>query len=186
MEHGSNAQNDLIELWRRIVFNIMISNVDDHLRNHGFLYDHLSSGWQLSPIYDLEPAPEHIKARFLRTNIDFHNNAASLDLAYEVAEEFGLKNHQAKTIVKEVADAVKQWAKEAERFGANNQEIEFMSSAFEHDNLKLGENKTRSIVSGWVNNFAAPPYSSDIKVLEAIAAGQGDVGIVNTYYYARQ
>lgn len=49
----------------------------------------------------------------------------------------------------------------------------------------LGENKTRSIVSGWVNNLAAPPYSSDTKALEAIAAGQGDVGIVNTYYYAR-
>jgi len=154
MEHGSNAQNDLIELWRRIVFNIMISNVDDHLRNHGFLYDHLSSGWQLSPIYDLEPAPEHIKARFLRTNIDFHNNAASLDLAYEVAEEFGLKNHQAKTIVKEVADAVKQWAKEAERFGANNQEIEF--------NMTLG---TAGSTNLFLKKAAAGP-GTDIKTGE--------------------
>lgn len=49
----------------------------------------------------------------------------------------------------------------------------------------LGEDRTRSIVSGWVNNLAAPPYSSDTKVMEAIAAGQGDVGIVNTYYYGR-
>ncbi|MCG8636236.1 MAG: extracellular solute-binding protein [Desulfobacterales bacterium] len=49
----------------------------------------------------------------------------------------------------------------------------------------LGEEKTREVVEGWVNNLAAPPYSSDTKVLEAIAAGQGDVGVVNTYYYAR-
>ncbi|MFO7750775.1 MAG: HipA domain-containing protein [Desulfobacteraceae bacterium] len=136
MEHGANPQKDLMELWRRIVFNIMISNVDDPLRNHGSLYDHRTSGWHLSPLYDLEPAPEHIKSRFLRTNIDFYNNAASLDLAYEVAEEFGLKSHQAKTIAKEVADSVNQWAREADRFGTKKQEIEFMSSAFEHDNLK--------------------------------------------------
>jgi len=49
----------------------------------------------------------------------------------------------------------------------------------------LGEDRTRSIVSGWVSNLAAPPYSSDTKVMEAIAAGQGDAGIVNTYYYGR-
>jgi len=136
MEHGANPQKDLIELWRRIVFNIMISNVDDHLRNHGFLYNHHISGWQLSPLYDLEPAPEHIKSRFLRTNIDFYNNAASLDLAYEVAEEFGLKSRQAKKIAKEVANSVNQWDKEADQFGVKKQEKEFMSSAFEHDNLK--------------------------------------------------
>ncbi len=49
----------------------------------------------------------------------------------------------------------------------------------------LGEDKAKQVVKGWVNNLAAPPYSSDTKVLEAIAAGQGDVGIVNTYYYGR-
>ena len=66
-QYGACAGEDLKELWRRIVFNIMISNVDDHLRNHGFLYTG-QAGWQLSPIYDLEPTPAHIKDRYLSTS----------------------------------------------------------------------------------------------------------------------
>ena len=69
-EHGAGASEDLADLWRRMVFNIMISNVDDHLRNHGFLYEGVS-GWRLSPVYDLEPTPEHVKARVLRWLVSF-------------------------------------------------------------------------------------------------------------------
>ncbi len=134
IEYGANAQKDLKDLWRRIVFNIMVSNLDDHLRNHGFLYNS-PSGWRLSPVYDLEPVPEHIKSRFLSTNIDLHDSTATLDLAYEVAEEFGLTLSEANDIVKEVANAVKNWNKTATRFGASKQEIDFMSSAFEHNEL---------------------------------------------------
>ena len=134
-EYGASTAEDLIDLWRRIVFNIMISNVDDHLRNHGFLYEG-NAGWRLSPIYDLEPTPDHVKARILRTNIDLNNGTASLDLAYEVIEHFGLNIVEARKIAKEVANAVKNWDKEAFRFGASKQEIDFMSSAFDHDDLK--------------------------------------------------
>ncbi|MCD4719481.1 MAG: HipA domain-containing protein [Desulfobacula sp.] len=139
-EYGASTSEDLIDLWRRIVFNIMISNVDDHLRNHGFLYEGIS-GWRLSPIYDLEPTPDHIKARILRTNIDLYNGTASLDLAYEVVEYFGLNIVEARKIAKEVANAVKNWDKEASRFGASKQEIDFMRSAFDHDDLRQGLGK---------------------------------------------
>lgn len=135
IEFGAEPEQDLIELWRRIVFNIMVSNVDDHLRNHGFLYSAKSSGWRLSPVYDLEPTPEHVKARFLRTNIDLNNNMASLDLAYEVASDFGLKNLEAREISKKIADVVKNWRKEANLCNVPRQEIELMSTAFEHEDL---------------------------------------------------
>ncbi|MEA1968255.1 MAG: HipA domain-containing protein [Thermodesulfobacteriota bacterium] len=133
--YGANATQDLADLWRRIVFNVMVSNVDDHLRNHGFLYQGIS-GWRLSPIYDLEPTPEHVKARILRTNIDFNNPTASLDLAFSVADFFGLKPAQARKIAKKVGEAVKNWDKEAARLGAGRQEIEFMRSAFDHGDLR--------------------------------------------------
>lgn len=77
-EYGASTTEDLKDLWRRIVFNIMISNVDDHLRNHGFLYAG-SAGWRLSPLYDLEPTPEHEKPRILHTFIDLDDDTTSLD-----------------------------------------------------------------------------------------------------------
>jgi serine/threonine-protein kinase HipA len=134
MEYGAWPTGDLKSLWRRIVFNIMISNVDDHLRNHGFLYDG-QSGWRLSPVYDLEPTPEHVKARYLQTNINENDGTASLGLAYEVIDEFGIRISEAREIVKDVANAVRDWDKDAKRFGAAKSEIDFMSSAFEHDDL---------------------------------------------------
>ena len=136
-QHGASTTEDLKDLWRRIVFNIMVSNVDDHLRNHGFLYAG-SAGWRLSPIYDLEPTPEHEKPRVLHTFIDLDDGTASLELAYSVVEEFGLKLTDAKAIAKDVATATKTWAKDAAQLGASKDEIELMRSAFDHQDLKLG------------------------------------------------
>ncbi|MCF6246333.1 MAG: HipA domain-containing protein [Desulfobacula sp.] len=115
--------------------HIPISNLDDHLRNHGCLYDG-PSGWRLSPLYDLEPMQEHVKARYLQTNINESDGTASLKLAYEVIDEFGIKISEARNIVKDVAKAVKDWDKDAIHFGAGKSEMDFMSSAFEHDHLK--------------------------------------------------
>src|ERR1700723_1468578 len=89
-QYGAAPKADMQALWRRIVFSILISNTDDHLRNHGFLYAG-SDGWRLSPAYDLNPVPIDIKPRVLTTAIDEADGAASLDLAYQVAEHFGLK-----------------------------------------------------------------------------------------------
>ena len=134
MEYGAQPDKDLKELWQRIVFNILISNLDDHLRNHGFLYDG-QSGWRLSPVYDLEPTPEQVKARYLQTNINENDSSASIELAYEVIDDFGIKITEAKKIVKKTATAVKDWYKDAVRFGADRLEIDFISSAFEHDDI---------------------------------------------------
>lgn len=134
-QYGSKPQQDCAQLWRRIVFNILISNSDDHLRNHGFLYD-AGGGWRLTPAYDLNPTPVDIKARVLTTMIDEADGTASLDLAYQVAEHFGLKLDKAKTIAREVGRAVVGWAATAKSLGVSGHEIDRMQSAFEHADLK--------------------------------------------------
>ena len=88
-QHGAAPQADMEALWRRLVFNILISNTDDHLRNHGFLYEG-QGGWRLSPAYDLNPVPTDIKPRILSTAINEDDNTASLALAMEVAGYFEL------------------------------------------------------------------------------------------------
>jgi serine/threonine protein kinase HipA of HipAB toxin-antitoxin module len=92
-QHGAQPNKDLAELWKRIVFNVLISNTDDHLRNHGFLYEH-QKGWKLSPVYDINQTPAAIKPRILSMSIDFNNNEASLDLALSVIEDFRFTKKQ--------------------------------------------------------------------------------------------
>ena len=134
-QHGAFPSRDREILWRRIVFSILISNTDDHLRNHGFLYV-TGKGWELSPAYDLNPTPEEIHPRVLRTKIDYDDATASLDLAFAVAEEFGLKTKKAKEIAREVGVAVSQWRGIAQSLGISASEIERMRSAFEHRDLR--------------------------------------------------
>jgi len=100
-QHGACAKDDMHALWRRIVFNILISNTDDHLRNHGFLYGG-PYGWRLSPAYDLNPVPTDIKPRVLSTAIDLDDGTASLDLAMSVAGYFELAQEKAGDIATEV------------------------------------------------------------------------------------
>ena len=122
-------------LWRRITFNILISNTDDHLRNHGFLYEG-TNGWRLAPAYDLNPVPVDLKPRVLTTAIDLDVGMASLDLALEVADYFELDSREAISMAKEVGRAVSGWRMEASRRGLSSSEIERMASAFEHDDLR--------------------------------------------------
>lgn len=135
-QHGASPDADIQELWRRIVFNVLASNTDDHLRNHGFLYAG-GAGWRLSPAYDLNPVPVEIKPRILSTTITFDSAAASLELALEVAEEFGLKPDQARAVVREVGAAVSQWKQTAKQMGINEKAITKMASAFEHSDLEM-------------------------------------------------
>ncbi len=129
--HGALPKEDMRMLWRRIVFNIAISNVDDHLRNHGFLYTGLG-GWTLAPAYDLNPVPTDIRPRILSTNITLDDATASLDLAMRVAEYFEIKGKTAKTIASEVLRVVATWRAVAKRLGLKATEIDRMASAFEH------------------------------------------------------
>src|SRR3569832_2052734 len=132
---SNSSKEDLAALWRRIVFNVLISNVDDHLRNHAFLYTGIS-GWHLAPAYDLNPTPTDIKPRILSTSIDLIDSSASIDLAKNVAHYFDLDNQQAKKIIKEVSSIVVLWHKEAFKLKIKKQEVDRMSSAFEHEDLK--------------------------------------------------
>jgi serine/threonine-protein kinase HipA len=134
-QYGAAPKQDMHALWRRIVFSILISNTDDHLRNHGFLWTG-PAGWRLSPAYDLNPVPADIKPRILTTAIDFEDGTASLNLALAVASYFELASDEARSTAAHIGQAVATWRKEAGRLGLSGQEIDRMASAFEHDDLK--------------------------------------------------
>ncbi len=133
-QHGATPRDDMRALWRRIVFSILISNTDDHLRNHGFLYTG-PDGWSLSPAYDLNPVPTDIKPRVLSTAISLDDGTASLELALSVADYFEIAENEARTIASEVGRAVQEWRSEAKSTGLGNAEIDRMASAFEHKDL---------------------------------------------------
>lgn len=133
-QHGASPKEDIEALWRRMVFNVLISNTDDHLRNHGFLYEG-QAGWRLSPAYDLNPMPIDLKPRVLSTMITDDDPTASLDLAFEVAGYFELNAARAKAIASEVAKSVTTWRRAAARHGLSKTEIDRMATAFEHDDL---------------------------------------------------
>lgn len=128
---GGAPVEDMRMLWRRIVLNILISNTDDHLRNHGFLFND-PAGWRLSPAYDINPVPTDIKPRVLSTAINLDDATASLDLAFEVASYFEITTGDAHQIANEVATAVSSWRSVALNFGISTKQIERMASAFEH------------------------------------------------------
>ena len=133
-EHGAQAKADAAELFRRVAFSVLISNVDDHLRNHGFLWTG-KHGWALSPAYDLNPTPVDLKARVLTTNIDLDEGTCSLDLLESASEYFSLALTDAREIIKEVATVTSTWRDAAKELGARSAEISRMASAFEHDDL---------------------------------------------------
>ncbi len=135
--HGSCATDDLAELWRRMVFSVLISNTDDHLRNHGFLHEGVV-GWRLSPAFDLNPVPTDIAPRFLATSLDVDGDpTASLEIALSVAEQFGLEPDEASAIAGDVGRAVRRWRSVATQHGISSTEIDRMESAFEHHDLQV-------------------------------------------------
>jgi serine/threonine-protein kinase HipA len=132
--YGSQARQDARELYRRMIMNILISNVDDHLRNHGFLWSG-RDGWTLSPAYDLNPTPADVRPRILTTNISLDEATCDLELALASAEYFGISLAEAKAISKEVGSVVSTWRDVAKTVGASQAEIRRMTSAFEHNDL---------------------------------------------------
>jgi serine/threonine-protein kinase HipA len=126
--YGAAVNEDLEELWRRIVFNICVNNTDDHFRNHGFLLS--EQGWSLSPAYDLNAQPW---GGGLALNIDENNNACDLDLARSVGQHFRLSKVRQETIINEVIDGVNAWGKCATDLGLKRSEIERMRSAFQDE-----------------------------------------------------
>jgi len=123
--NGAHIDQDLKQLWRRIILNIAISNTDDHLRNHGFILT--EKGWILSPAYDINPSTDKDG---LALNIDTENNDLDFELAKSVGEFFQLKNSEMNTIIAEVIEAVKSWKNTAQKIGISKSEQEIMSGAF--------------------------------------------------------
>lgn len=123
--HCKNVEANLAQLWRRIVFNIAVSNTDDHLRNHGFIIK--DNAWELSPAYDINPS---IDKDGLALNIDMDNNALDYELAKNVGEYFRLGEKDMNLILDEVLKAVSHWKAVAKQIGISNQEINLMSKAF--------------------------------------------------------
>lgn len=119
----------------RVPFLVLISNTDDHLRNHGFLYSG-GGGWRLSPAYDINPVPTDVKPRMLSTAIGADlDPTASLSGAMEVIEYFDLTNDAARAIVRDVAASAATWRDVASQKGIASAEIDRVSSAFEHADM---------------------------------------------------
>lgn len=124
-DHGSNTKEDLAELWRRIVFNIAVSNTDDHLRNHGFIYH--KGGWLLSPAYDINPVTP---AGGLHLNINEDDNSLNYELAMEVIDFFQLSEEDAIQIKSKVLSSVSNWKAVATTVGISRAEQQLMTHAF--------------------------------------------------------
>jgi len=133
--YGAEPDADLCRLWRRIVFNILVSNVDDHLRNLGFLF-RIPNGWVLAPAFDLNPVPVDVRPRILSTCIDLVDAAASIDTALGVSGYFGLIPARAREVAGEVARAVTSWRSEAASMGFHGASIDRMAGAFEHEDMR--------------------------------------------------
>jgi serine/threonine-protein kinase HipA len=132
-QHGVNVEHNLTELWSRMVFNVLISNTDDHLRNHGVLRE--GGGWVLAPAYDLNPFPVDVRPRVHALALDEASHDASLDTLLRVATGFSVRGHDAKRVARRIATAVSRWRDVAASAGIDRSGIERMSSAFEHADL---------------------------------------------------
>jgi serine/threonine-protein kinase HipA len=126
INHGAQTDTDLRELWSRIVFNMLVSNTDDHLRNHGFILVP-GKGWRLSDAYDMNPVPE---SHGLKLNVSEADNAMDLDLARSVAPYYRLSKAGADGIIAQSKAVVQQWPKIAINLQVRAREQERMASAF--------------------------------------------------------
>lgn len=124
---GVHVKEDLKELWSRMLFSVLISNTDDHLRNHGFLKLE-SNGWSLSPLYDVNPSAD--RTSNLQLNIDETSSTTSVDLVLSVADYFGLTKKEAEAILKRQTTAVSEWQPIAKHLGITGSEISRMNVAF--------------------------------------------------------
>lgn len=125
-KYGATPKKDLRELWRRLVFNMAVSNTDDHLRNHGFILT--NEGWTLSPLYDVNP---NVYGDTLSLNVDSNSNLIDFELALSVAKLFEMTAKRAKEDVNEIKNVVENnWRNLAQKYGLSRREIESMAPAF--------------------------------------------------------
>lgn len=130
--HGVSGQiaSDRRELFARMVFNILVSNDDDHLRNHAFLFDAKGDGWRLSPLYDVVPKPQVAQERMLHLSVGPQGRLARLDNALAGAGRFGLLPPEAARIIDRVGRAVRSWRDLFEGLGLPVRECDRVAGAF--------------------------------------------------------
>jgi serine/threonine-protein kinase HipA len=128
--HGADAQADIEELWRRIAFSILITNADDHLRNHGFLHEDREF-WRLSPAFDINPSPERVRESKTWISEDAGPDM-TIDALMSVIAYFRITKARAKEIVSEVAHVVDNWRVTGQSIGMSDDELELFVDAFEH------------------------------------------------------
>jgi serine/threonine-protein kinase HipA len=129
----ATLQQDLTELFRRMVFNILCNNSDDHLRNHGFLFDLESRMWRLSPVYDLVPQPQWDQDNTGRLSLGVGRQGplATLDNALSRAADFGLKEVAAEKIVGEMAGEVRiHWLEEHSKAGVPEDKLPALQCSY--------------------------------------------------------
>ncbi len=122
---GAEPTQDLEQLWRRILFNVCVSNTDDHLRNHGFILS--ERGWRISPAYDMNP---NENGTGLKLNISENDNSLNVDLVMEVAKYFNVNSTKSQTILSEMQGMVGKWNDVAKSLGLSNEERQRMAGAF--------------------------------------------------------
>ena len=123
---GAQPKKDLVELWKRIVFNMAVTNTDDHLRNHAFIFT--DKGWVLSPLYDVNPVPYGDE---LSLNVDNEDNSISIELAVQTSVKFGISKPDAETYAEDILKIVRDnWEKSANEYGLSRRKIEEMRPAF--------------------------------------------------------
>ncbi len=130
---GENPETDAEQLWRRMVFNVLVSNTDDHLRNHAFLRG--KKGWRLSPAFDMNPCPPDVRQTHVLA-LNELDHTGSLEIALSMSDYFGLRLSEAKHIAGEVAAAVSAWKSVAEKMGIKKHELDRMASAFIEGDIK--------------------------------------------------
>jgi serine/threonine-protein kinase HipA len=130
--HPRVIRADNAELYKRMVYNILVSNDDDHLRNHGFLWDLRLCGWRLSPLYDVLPRASHATERFLHLGVGPQGRLATLDNALATHAMFTLSRAEAAQLMADVWKPVREWRVYFERFGVSAAEIAKIAPAFRH------------------------------------------------------
>jgi serine/threonine-protein kinase HipA len=141
-ERSTTVTEELRQLWRRMAFTILISNTDDHLRNHGFLHERGES-WTLAPAFDLNPNPGP-GSKELSTAIDFTETRASIDTLMAVAAYFRLGKPDALEVLAEVSRAVARWRHVAQSYGLQQHDLDLMEPAFAHAESE----RARAITNG--------------------------------------
>lgn len=130
-QFGHDVPGDLRELWRRLIFSVLASNYDDHLRNHGFLM-RAPGRWSLSPAYDMNPVPEIDRGRMNKTSIAEDQAEPTIAGALDAASRFGLKTADAKKLLAEVFTAVSGWRTTGKQLGLKASTLAAYASAFQH------------------------------------------------------